>query len=313
MNNDDVEPLLRSEELETDLNFRKVRLAQPDCSFQELQEFWTYLQSGKSNLVKQMIIDGTFRDINVAVTRDEKGQILSARNASRDLAITPLMLACRKLQVDVVETLLLYDAEPRLGTANGDTAVHFLFKDWPYAKLNAHRPSITYAIRKQKTMRILTLAIEKWQTLRHAGEKIIQFGNTFGETPLHYCAKIGFREAVVYLMDHGADPFARDVRGNSPADLAQTHFHEDLYRIMINHGVVSKTKQVERQRQADHFLLNTKPGALSQTWSPSAHEALKVLKNQTRQAGHARGRFLTPGGQVIVQQDEDFVKMMRTL
>jgi ankyrin repeat protein len=53
-----------------------------------------------------------------------------------------------------------------------------------------------------------------------------------GETALHLAAAFGHQDAVELLLDHGADPAARDVEGRTPADLAAAQGHEDVARFL---------------------------------------------------------------------------------
>ena len=53
-----------------------------------------------------------------------------------------------------------------------------------------------------------------------------------GETALHLAAACGRKDAVELLLDHGADPAARDGEGRTPADLAAAEGHEDVLRLL---------------------------------------------------------------------------------
>ena len=53
-----------------------------------------------------------------------------------------------------------------------------------------------------------------------------------GETALHLAAAFGHKDAVELLLDHGADPAARDAEGRTPADLAAAQGHEDIVHFL---------------------------------------------------------------------------------
>jgi ankyrin repeat protein len=53
-----------------------------------------------------------------------------------------------------------------------------------------------------------------------------------GETALHLAAECGRKDAVELLLDHGADPTARDGEGRTPADLAAARGHEEVLHFL---------------------------------------------------------------------------------
>jgi ankyrin repeat protein len=50
--------------------------------------------------------------------------------------------------------------------------------------------------------------------------------DTDGTTSLHHAAENGNKELVFALLENGADPFAKDVRGKTPIDVAREHHGE---------------------------------------------------------------------------------------
>jgi ankyrin repeat protein len=54
---------------------------------------------------------------------------------------------------------------------------------------------------------------------RRAGEGETATGvRALGATALHYAAKAGFLRTIEVLLEHGADPAARDSHGRTPVD-----------------------------------------------------------------------------------------------
>ena len=47
-----------------------------------------------------------------------------------------------------------------------------------------------------------------------------------GETPLHISARLGASEAMVALLDSGADTKAKNGDGNTPLEVAETNNNE---------------------------------------------------------------------------------------
>jgi hypothetical protein len=81
--------------------------------------------------------------------------------ANRDSGKTPLMEACRLHHVELVRALLEQDAAVYLGTPNGDTAMHFLFRDWYAFPLRSLRPTADTLVRADHTHRILQLLLDR--------------------------------------------------------------------------------------------------------------------------------------------------------
>lgn len=95
------------------------------------------------------------------------------------------------------------------------------------ADLN-HYDMRSYCPLNYATMRDDDLAIVL-QMLIGAGAKVGS-ANTVGATPLHFAASLGVSEAVEVLIDHGADPQARDSDNPpmTPADAARFAGYPDL-------------------------------------------------------------------------------------
>lgn len=240
------------------------------------------------------MIDRVFTDINVAVAWDSKQNVIVDAAKSQDLAVTPLMFACRHMMIDVIEILLAYGAEPRIATANGDTAFHYLFKDWP-ERLSARSPSLFFTLRAHKVSRILKLLID------HKGDCTAQ--NTYGDTVLHYCAKFGLAEAATeILLKNGADGQVKNKKGLSPADAASLNRMGTLSRTLEHFHSIGKAKKDYSYQKKCHELLKTR-GALSNSWSASPTDFLTTMNNDIRRAGHTRGQFINQKGEIILHPD----------
>lgn len=219
-------------DVQSDLVYRQHRLATHACSDEQLGAFWDMLQRDKWNQVKTTVIDGVFKDINVAVAWDAKHRIMTQPAKSQDLAITPLMYCCRHMVLDAVEVLLKHGAEPRISTANGATAFHYVMKDWP-EHLSAKKTSLLFTMCAQKVSRLLRLLLE------YKGDCTCQ--NTYGDTVLHYCATYGLQDGCeVLLRLRGADGTIKNRHGLSPADLAQRNGLDYLYRILQNAALLGE-------------------------------------------------------------------------
>jgi len=58
----------------------------------------------------------------------------------------------------------------------------------------------------------------------------------FCHTPLHIAARFGREDLAAILLSAGADPNARDKRGERPLHLAAEHGHPDVVRLLLRRG-----------------------------------------------------------------------------
>lgn len=76
----------------------------------------------------------SFLDVNVPVTLAKSSSTSPSTllhfQPNKEIGVTPLMAACRAVHLELVQLLLDQGAVVHLATANGDTALHFLWKDW---------------------------------------------------------------------------------------------------------------------------------------------------------------------------------------
>jgi ankyrin repeat protein len=61
----------------------------------------------------------------------------------------------------------------------------------------------------------------------------INFRNESGRTPLHYACDRGTNYQIALLLKYfGADPFVKDIRGNTPLDYALNNKNDELYNYL---------------------------------------------------------------------------------
>lgn len=114
----------------------------------------------------------------------------------------------------MADVLLLHGANPaRADPSTGETALHL-------AVSKAGRPQRIHLVR----VLVENGADVNARTIpdRETGA-FMRDVRTKGETPLHRAAAYGSAEIIRYLLERGADPEARDARGDSPLTWASEH------------------------------------------------------------------------------------------
>jgi hypothetical protein len=108
-----------------------------------------------------------FRDVNVPVLLRHRGGDKAQNDLvvelNKEIGVTPLMAACRLHHVALVRALLDQDAVVFLTTANGDTAMHFLFHDWynQQPPLTTLRHTSEALVRADHTLCILQMLVRQ--------------------------------------------------------------------------------------------------------------------------------------------------------
>lgn len=185
----------------------------------------------------------------------------------RELGLTPLMAACKCQCVEMVTELFEQGAVVHLTTANGDTALHFLWREWLSPSTTAAISSSTVkgitelAVRAKSTSAILTALI--------AHKVDVNAQNDFGETALQVCARFGLEDCAKLLLAHGADAFAKDRLSKSAVAYAKESHHDNLHRTLLNYDVIERTRARENERRSCEALLKRERGALTASWSQS--------------------------------------------
>lgn len=83
----------------------------------------------------------------------------------RELGVTPLMAACKCQCVDMVLSLLEQGAATHLVTANGDTALHFVWHEWVMSSTSSGTSAgmkalVERGIRAKSTLAVVSALID---------------------------------------------------------------------------------------------------------------------------------------------------------
>lgn len=85
-------------------------------------------------------------------------------------------------------------------------------------------------------------------------------------TPLHLASEPGHLGLARFLVDHGANPAAKDQRGRAPLPLASEWGHLDLARFLVEHG---RNAEAQDQDPSTPPHLASKRDRLSTSYDPS--------------------------------------------
>lgn len=156
--------------------------------------------------------------LHTAVSADAQGVFrILLRNRSTNLnarmncGSTPLILACRLAVEDMVEELIVADAEIEATDSYGRTALH-----WAAAVNNVDA--------------VLTL-------LRNNANRDVQDNKE--ETPLFLAAREGSYETVKVLLEHYANRDMTDHMDQLPRDVALERRHTDIVELLDNYKLAS--------------------------------------------------------------------------
>ena len=58
-----------------------------------------------------------------------------------------------------------------------------------------------------------------------------------GETALHRACRNGYAEVVEVLLQHGADPYAKDSKGETSFDITVKMEHNEMLKVLLDHYV----------------------------------------------------------------------------
>ncbi|EQC31568.1 hypothetical protein SDRG_10740 [Saprolegnia diclina VS20] len=276
--------------LKKDSQARQHRLATLQGDIQAVEAFWRALLEGRTREAVLLVTQHDFIDVNLPVNYDALRKTISIEaKKSFDVALTPLMLAARLHNVQVVTALLQAGADPQLATANQDTALHFTWRDVPPRQKTL--PWVTIATQATATQEVL---------LTHGA--LANHANTYGVTALHECARFGLKDAVVHLLRHEGDPHLRDKCGKSPLDLANEHGHKDVWSCLATFHTIARVR-TECEAMRDAKARFKTPGLLSHAWSPPPDQLLANLKLASHRAKYLKGNYITQAGALILADD----------
>lgn len=82
------------------------------------------------------------------------------------------------------------------------------------------------------------------------------------DTPLHDATTSGNLQMVKYLIEHGADPFLKNLKGKTPSDYAAPHIFEYLQSLkgknlsIYDHNKSKQLKLLQLHFSLDNFMVS---------------------------------------------------------
>ncbi|OQS01112.1 hypothetical protein ACHHYP_01811 [Achlya hypogyna] len=282
----------KEESLAKDLAARQHRLGGLQGDLATVESFWSLLLEGRTREATLLVTQHDFIDVNVAVNYDLHSKSISVEHGkSFELALTPLMVAARLHNVEIVTALLLNGADPQLSTANEDTALHYVWRDLPLAD-----PSIRWVVRAKRASAV------QQQLLAHGA--LANHQNSHGTTALHNVARLGLKEAAEQLLRHHGDPRLRDTNGRTPLDEAKAQGHDDVWSLLATFQTIDRVRSETDFRNAARSQFKT-PGNLSLAWSPPPTQLLANIRLASHRATYLKGNFLTQSGALVLAADDE--------
>jgi ankyrin repeat protein/ribosomal protein L40E len=148
-------------------------------------------------------------DPNIIRFLIDRGADLNAKDGA---GLTPLHIAARYGHPSVVELLIHHGADVNAKSNTGSTPLHEAIE----GLASAREPQAL-----DKYLNVAKLLID------HGGDVNAKEG-LLGWTPLHCAAKWGFDDLVKLLLESGADPAVADLKGRTPADVAEENNNKYL-------------------------------------------------------------------------------------
>jgi ankyrin repeat protein len=235
-------------------------------------------------LAKKLVEHGA--DINARQVKEPNSDMEGRNNLNR-YGATPLFLAARSCDVPMMQTLLALGADPFLGNVDGDSPLMVAAGVGVYSQGESPGEPEESA--------------EAVKILLDLGAKPNEVDKN-GETALHGPAWRGSNEAVILLVDAGAQLDARNHRGWLPLTIANGVYYNARIMMNLHTAKLLKELMVARGQDASDKDVNI-GGALRDDVSPeitsdaenpsdiqrqllerqkAADEALKKLQNDDR-------------------------------
>lgn len=193
---------------------------------------------------------------------------------------TPLEMAIKKRNIDLMQMLIDAGADIRYIDENGNTLFHAA------AKINSSKN--------------ISFLLEKGLDINARNDK--------GETPLHISAEKGYKSVIVLMIENGADIFAKNVEGHMPMHIHLFTYESDPEHVqwLLSKGVDVNMNAIEDSFAPLHLAAgNGNAQMVEFLLSKGADATIRGMKSYTPLHAAAANRGTVEVVQLLLEQGVD--------
>eukprot|EP00937_MAST-01D_sp_MAST-1D-sp2_P001515 g1515.t1 len=265
---------------------QKAQGADSDAGRRELEELHGDVENGRlerlklvlrmQNMTEEELVGMSEWERFQLKTAARRMQLYTIRNidvADERSGNTALFKAVGRGNVDMVQLLLKYGANPSLLNKMGESPIHYAWRAWDTRRVGAAEKQVV----SRNTFGVVRALVE-------GGCNVNVQDATHKNAALHLAAKFGPTDVVQYLLGRRASPELPDAQGRLPADVAaelrgkRAHAAESANLLTRWSAMTNCLKDAEFQTEWRRFLQDPNLTLIGET----AAETVEALDNEQR-------------------------------